>query len=271
MSGYELTRKIRERYSISELPILLLTARRRPEDVQSGFLAGANDYIAKPVDKMELVARVQALTFLKDSISERIRMESAWLQAQIEPHFLYNTLNTIAALSDIDSSKMITLLHEFGKYLRTSFDGRNLNKLIPLQEELELVRSYIYIEQARFGSRLNIEWNIDEKLDVQVPPLAIQTLTENAIKPGVLKRPQGGTVKIEAIDHGEWVKISIIDDGIGIADDSLNHLLKKKSEQDRGIGLLNTDNRLKQLFGQGVTISSELSVGTSVSFQVPKE
>ncbi|MGN1387871.1 MAG: ATP-binding protein [Bacillus sp. (in: firmicutes)] len=271
MSGYELSQKIRGRYSITELPILLLTARSQPEDVQTGFLAGANDYVTKPVDKIELIARVQALTSLKNSISERIRMESAWLQAQIEPHFLFNTLNTIAALSEIDSSKMIALLQEFGNYLRTSFSGRNLDKLITIQDELELVRSYVYIEQERFGSRLHVEWNIEEALNVQVPPLAIQTLTENAIKHGVLKRPQGGTVRIEAIMNREYVKVSVVDDGVGIEEEHLKQLLDEKPEKIRGIGLLNTDKRLKQLFGQGLTISCPSSGGTSVSFLIPIE
>lgn len=270
MSGYELSHKIREHYSITELPILLLTARSQPEDVQAGFLAGANDYITKPVDKMELIVRVQALTSLKNSIAERIRMESAWLQAQIEPHFLFNTLNTIAALSDVDSSKMTVLLHEFGNYLRASFNGRNLNKLIPIQDELELVRSYVYIEQERFGCRLMVEWEIKKELNVQVPPLAIQTLVENAIKHGVLKRPQGGTVRIKAIEQLDNVKIMIDDDGVGIEEEKLRQLLVDKKEHLRGIGLVNTDKRLKQLFGQGLVISSS-SEGTHVSFLIPKE
>ena len=164
MSGYELTRKIREWFSISELPILLLTARSQPEDVQAGFNAGANDYVTKPVDKSVLNARVQALTSIKKSINERIQMEAAWLQAQIQPHFLFNTLNTIAALSEINPTKMLTLLHEFGNYLRASFHTRNLEKIVPLKDELELVRSYLYIEQERFKERLTVEWEIEEGL-----------------------------------------------------------------------------------------------------------
>src|SRR5690625_110121 len=93
MSGYLLTQKIRDTYSISELPIILLTARNNIEDIYSGFLAGANDYLIKPVDALELIVRVDALTDLRASIQERLRMEAAWLQVQIRPHFLLNTLN----------------------------------------------------------------------------------------------------------------------------------------------------------------------------------
>ncbi|MRA75822.1 response regulator, partial [Bacillus thuringiensis] len=84
MSGYELTKMIRTQYSIAELPIVLLTARSQPEDIYTGFLAGANDYIVKPIDALELKVRINALTELKQSIHERIRMEGAWLQAQIQ-------------------------------------------------------------------------------------------------------------------------------------------------------------------------------------------
>ena len=103
MSGYELTRSIREKFSISELPILLLTARSNTEDIYTGFLAGANDYVTKPVDAVELNVRVHALTDLQASINERLGMEAAWLQAQIRPHFLLNTLNAIVSLSEIDT------------------------------------------------------------------------------------------------------------------------------------------------------------------------
>src|SRR5699024_3869871 len=95
MSGYELTETLRKQFSISELPILLLTARNQTEDIYTGFLAGANDYVAKPVDRVELQSRVAALTCLKQSVKEQLRIEAAWLQAQIQPHFLFNTINTI--------------------------------------------------------------------------------------------------------------------------------------------------------------------------------
>lgn len=271
MSGYELTKKIRERFSISELPILLLTARSQPEDVQVGFHSGANDYVTKPVEKSVFIARVRALTEIKKSINERVRMEAAWLQAQIQPHFLFNTLNTIAALSELNQTKMLNLLHEFGNYLRASFDTRNLEKVVPLKDELELVRSYLFIEQQRFGERLTVEWEIDERLAILVPPLSIQTLVENAVQHGVLKRPQGGIIQIQIKEQGDYVKISIIDNGVGMTEDKIHQLLSSKPNQTLGIGVPNTDKRLKQLYGMGLIISSELNEGTIVTFMIPKE
>ena len=89
---------------------------------------------------------------LKRSIKERLHMEAAWLQAQIQPHFLHNTLNSIASLSEVDPSRMIALLAEFSHYLRASYDISNLERFIPLEQELGLVRSYLYIEGSGSGN-----------------------------------------------------------------------------------------------------------------------
>lgn len=269
MSGYELTRKIRERFSISELPILLLTARSQMEDTQTAFFYGANDYVTKPVEKLELTARIKALTDLKRSINERVRMEAAWLQAQIQPHFLFNTLNTIVALSEVNPSKMINLLNEFGNYLHASFDPSNLNQLVPLENELELVRSYLYIQKERFEDRLNVEWEIDNDVDILIPPLSIQTIVENAIKHGILKCSSGGTIKIQIKKQVESVNIKITDNGVGISSDKQKELFNHQETKSQGIGIFNTDKRLKQLFGSGLKIVSEPNSGTIVSFSIP--
>ncbi|MBB5146174.1 sensor histidine kinase YesM [Cerasibacillus quisquiliarum] len=271
MSGYELTQHIRKQYTLSELPILLLTARNQIEDIQTGFNVGANDYVVKPVDALELSARVHSLIHLKLAIHEQLRMEAAWLQAQIRPHFLFNTLNTIASLSEIDTARMTTLLNHFGNYLRRSFNVRNTEKLIPLEEELEIVRSYVYIEQQRFGDRLTVEWDIDDDLKIDVPPLSIQPLVENAIQHGVLKRAAGGTVKISATEKEDEVTISIHDDGVGIDAAKVEKLLTDKASSKSGIGIANTNERLKKLFGKGLEIESTPNKGTTILFDVPKQ
>lgn len=269
MSGYELTRAIREKFSISELPILLLTARSLPEDIYTGFLAGANDYVTKPVDALELNVRVQALTDLKASINERLGMEAAWLQAQIRPHFLFNTLNTIVSLSEIDTTRMTKLLDKFGHYLRNSFDMKNLEQVVPLQHELELLESYVYIEKERFGDRLQVKWEVDQVKDVKIPPLSLQTLVENAVNHGVLKRIAGGTVTIRIREEDGYTEISVIDDGAGMNAEKIQQIFTTKANREKGIGLANTQQRLEQLYGKGLHIESTLGVGTTVIFKIP--
>ncbi|WP_203363355.1 ATP-binding protein [Bacillus sp. REN10] len=270
MSGYELTQHIRKRYSILELPILLLTARSNPEDVATGFAAGANDYVTKPMNALELRSRTKALIDLKLAISDRLRMEAALLQAQIQPHFLFNTLNTIASLSTIDTSRMVSLLEHFGQYLRASFDVRNLQPLVPLQHELNLLRSYLYIEKERFGDRLQIKWELDESMVIEIPPLSIQPLVENAVRHGVLKRASGGTIWIKIIDHSTYAEMTIKDDGVGMNEERVKQVLDGKIDSSRGIGLFNTNRRLQQTYGKGLQIHSSVNEGTEVSFTIPK-
>ncbi|MGZ0039357.1 ATP-binding protein [Paenibacillus ottowii] len=270
MSGYELTRRVREYFSISELPVLLLTARSQQEDLYTGFLAGANDYIMKPVDSMELKSRVRALTDVKKSARERLWMEAAWLQAQIKPHFLFNTLNTIASLSHVDHTRMVKLIEEFGKYLRSSFNPQNLDRVVSLEYELALLKSYLYIEKERFGNRLDIVWEVDEDISLLLPPLSIQPLAENAIRHGIMNRIHGGTLCIRIQQREDGTEIAILDDGVGMSQEELDRLLSPHQEQDNGIGLRNTDRRLKQVYGKGLSISSLPNQGTTVSFHVPQ-
>lgn len=267
MSGYELTRMIRDKYPISELPILLLTARSRPEDIHAGFAAGANEYVNKPVDSVDLRARVGSLIELKHSVKERLRMEAAWLHAQIQPHFLFNTLNSIASLSDTDPLRMTKLLDEFGNYLQMSFHLKNLQQVVPFEEELDLVRSYLYIKKERFGDRIDIKWEIPESLQAEIPPFSIQTLVENAVRHGILARASGGTVTIRVADEDDHLTFSVEDNGMGMAKERLDQLL---THTEGGIGLINTDRRLKQIYGQGLHIRSIQGEGTMVSFSIPK-
>lgn len=269
MSGYELSRRIREQFSISELPILLLTARSHIQDIVTGFLSGANDYISKPVNSLELKARVSALSNVKQSIGERLRMEAAWLQAQIQPHFLYNTLNTIVSLSGEDNDRMTTILHKFGQYLQKSFDPVNLERVVPLKHELELLEAYLYIEKERFGKRLNIKWEMNTETDLLIPPLSIQTLVENAIRHGVLKKVDGGTILIKVTSYEGHSEVIVQDDGIGMNEEKITEILSSKPGQTRGIGIVNTNKRLKQTFGTELNIFSTPGQGTTVMFNIP--
>ncbi|QDP99780.1 response regulator [Lysinibacillus fusiformis] len=271
MSGYELTRKIRQRFTITELPILLLTARSQPQDIENGFLAGANDYVVKPVDALEIRTRAKALTEVKQSVRERLRMEAAWLQAQIQPHFFFNTLNAILALSEIDMNRMRNLLEAFSDYLRESFKFQNIDELIPIEEELNLVRSYLFIEKERFGDRLHVTWEITENIEMMLPALTIQPLVENAVRHGIMKQVQGGNIHIQVLDYVHYVEIIVTDDGVGMDESMVQRILVRQTTNKSGVGLLNTDLRLKQHYGKGLQINSKQDYGTTVSFIVLKK
>ncbi|SFF18524.1 Sensor histidine kinase, LytS/YehU family [Paenibacillus algorifonticola] len=269
MSGYELTQKVREQFSMSELPVLLLTARSQRSDIYTGFSAGASDYVTKPVDALELRYRIRALIALKQSINERLRMEAAYLQAQIQPHFLFNTLNSLMALSDIDTENMRKLGQAFSSFLRISFDYLNTGELVELSHELELVEAYLYIEKTRFGKRLSINWEVEPGIRLLLPPLSIQPLIENAVKHGLLSRNAGGTVHLSVARREGFTLIEVKDNGKGMDQEKATQLQNAAQSGKGGIGIPNTNRRLQQLYGQGLSIVSSVNEGTTVSFVIP--
>ncbi|AZK47290.1 response regulator [Paenibacillus lentus] len=270
MSGYELTSRIRERYSLSELPVLLLTAYNRDEDIEAGFRVGANDYVTKPMKATELKSRVLSLTKLKRSVNERLRIEAAWLQAQIKPHFILNTFTAIAELSRVDMERMDALVEELDNFIRLSIDFQNSDQAASLEHELSLVQSYLYIQKERFGDRLQVIWEVDNSIQIEIPPLTIQPLVENAVIHGVLDRLAGGEVRICIKQSEHEVEVRISDNGKGMEDERLQHILERQVDNRTGIGLHNTDRRLKQLYGSGFKIDSKPGEGTTVSFSIKK-
>lgn len=265
MSGYELIEATRKKWPIVDLPIIVLSARIQREDILSAFYLGANDYVTKPVDAFELRARAQTLISLGQAINDRSRLEAAWLQAQINPHFFFNVLSSIHTLSDINQEKMIALIEAFSDYLQTSFDFDNTSLLVPIDYELNIVRSYLEIEKIRFEERITIVWDIDEDATFLLPPLSMQTIVENAIKHGLLPQIEGGTITISVKAMDNHYLIAIIDDGIGFDLQDNNPLYR-----EGGVGIPNTNLRLKQLFGSGLEVTSILGEGTTVSFKIPK-
>lgn len=217
---------------------------------------------------MEIKSRIEALTTIKQSVREQLRLEAAWLQAQIQPHFLFNALSAVTALSDINLDKMRDLLYEFSNFLRNKFKFEDMDGLVPIETELSLVRSYLYIEKVRFEERLQVVWEIDDCEDVKIPFLTIQPLVENAIKHGVMNRIRGGKIKIRISVQETHAEIAVEDDGIGMDEDQVQRLLERKADSSSGVGLINTDQRLKRHFGTGLHIESTLGTGTTVTFHV---
>lgn len=267
LTGYDLCRKIRERHTFYDLPVLFLTSRHQPADLLVGYNAGANDYVIQPINDSEFRARTRTLLRMKQSIRNQLHMEMALIQAQIKPHFLYNTLNTIASLSEIDPERTRELLNDFGSYLRSSFDLRNLDRFVPFNKEWTLVHSYLQIEQARFGGRMSVTTMLAERPNFYLPPLTIQPLVENALRHGILTRFEGGHLHIEVSEEAGGYLISVRDNGVGFPQDKIDAVLS--GTHRGGIGLVNVHQRLINAFGTGLTIKSTAGEGAEVSFRVP--
>lgn len=270
MSGYETCRRMRERYSSVELPILLTTVKNEPEDLICGFEAKANDYLIKPFHARELRARVKSLLEMKRSAEEAVRTEMAFLQAQIKPHFLFNALNSIAAVALDKPQVTYDSLMELSHYLQLSFDFGNRDKLTSLSKELELVRAYLFIEQMRFGDRLRVAYDVEEQLECLLPPLTIQPLVENAVRHGVMKRWSGGTVTVAVWSTQREVIVRVTDDGEGISRAKRSKLFEAGGGPG-GVGLRNIQQRLLRLYGHGLDVASEPGQGTSVTVRIPHD
>jgi sensor histidine kinase YesM len=188
-----------------------------------------------------------------------------FLHAQINPHFLYNTINTIRACCVTDGKKSSELLSLLSTYLRGKLTN-NDPKLIPLSDEIELIKAYLDIQQYRYEERLTVTYDIDEACDILIPCLTIQPIVENAVSHGLAPKVEGGKLHISIQKIHEGIRISIQDNGIGIDKRQLNDLLKNKSS---GIGLRNSNERLKQYYGTQLEISSHIGTGTIVSLTIP--
>lgn len=184
------------------------------------------------------------------------------LKAQIEPHFLFNSLNVISAYCRIDGEKAKELVLNLSNYFRSTLEIEG--DFSTLEKEIKLIKAYIAIEQARFSNRLSVKYLIDENLlNTRFPILIMQPIVENSIKHGILKKINGGMVSISVNDAKNEVYVEISDNGVGFenAEKSLS----------TGIGLKNVNNRLKLLYGEKHVLKIESSNnGSCVSFYIPK-
>lgn len=271
LSGYEVLGKIRKRFSPFELPVLMLTASSRTEDIRIAMEMGANDFVGKPFESEELLARVRSLTKLKTSVQLARNAEIAFLRSQIKPHFLFNSLNAIAALCMTDAQRAEELIIHLSEYLRNSFDFKQLDALTTLENELNLVSSYVSIEQARFGTRVKVECEIDANPNWMVPPLILQPIVENAIRHGIMSNSQGGTVTIIVKQHGlKELHLIVKDNGCGMSREQQQKILDL-TNTSKGIGLWNINQRLRLLYGKELQIDSRLGAGTKIEIVLPAQ
>lgn len=185
-----------------------------------------------------------------------LRLESAMreselnmLRNQMNPHFIFNAMNSIRALIDEDPVTAKLAITQLSGILRSSLlTGRK--KSVPLSEELAVVRDYLALERIRFEERLNVEWNIDPATEqLNVPPMMLQTLAENAVKHGIAKLTKGGTLRISAERGDGIVLLTVANSGV------LDHPVHQGN--GTGIGLRNTRKRLHLLYGD----QAELTIG----------
>ena len=215
----------------------------------------------------QLLSTQLSIAELDRQVELATKAELQALQAQINPHFLFNTINTIASLIRTDPARARVLLREFAAFYRQTLE--NSNDLIPLDRELQQTMRYFAFEQARFGAeRVRLEADIDDFGDLRVPSFIIQPIVENAVKHAM---PAEGQLNIDISieEAGDDVVITVADDGVGMSEEQARRLLQNASASEKGTGiaLKNVDARLRAVFGpgSGVSVSSQIGKGTQVT------
>ena len=220
----------------------------------------------------ELLSTQIAAIALEEQVQLATSMELKALQAQINPHFLFNTINTIASLIRTDPAKARVLLRDFAVFYRSTLE--DANDLIPLEREVKQVERYLSFEMARFGEeRLALEVDIDPAVyKMLVPSFMIQPLVENSVKHAM--RAEGKlTIRIEGAIDGGSIVIRVIDDGVGMDEEQKAHMMDGDSTTGLGIAVRNVRDRMRGYFGpeSRMEIESKVGVGTTVSFTLDRE
>jgi two-component system LytT family sensor kinase len=198
---------------------------------------------------------------------ERLLAEArlAALTGQINPHFLFNTLNSVSSLIRTDPDQARVMVLKLSKVLRRLL--RKHEHFSTLREELNFIEDYLSIEVVRFGDKLRFEKDVaEDTLDMLVPSMLLQPLVENSIKHGLSSKIEGGTIRIRAQRTETKLNLLVEDDGVGIPESKMATLL------ERGIGVSNVNERLKVLFGNEyrMWIDSQPGLGTRIQIEAPE-
>ena len=234
-----------------------------------------------PLDKVHFqTAKGLAVLFSTQLELEEIQIQSRMLayaeirrlQAQINPHFLFNSLNTIASFCRTQPGKARELILDLSSYMRRNLDQSK--GYITIKEELEQVEAYLAIEQARFGDRVSYHLDVTDGCENwPIPSLVIQPVVENAVKHGITPKEEGGIVSVVIDKSDDRLRICINDDGMGMSEEIVDRLYGTDEVQaaSEGIGVRNTIHRLTRLYGSAcdIAISSTVGEGTTVSFTIP--
>ena len=276
---YKISEKIIERKRFAVLYLVVYCATSVGIVIENFYINGYvshNVSFVMPVTCMVFISSVVLVHFGDTVEAFKQARKTAELQkelsdinmtlmlSQIQPHFLYNALNTIKYLTKKDPKAAETAIVKFSSYLRANMDSLTEKEPIPFKKEMEHVRNYIHIESLRFGDRLKVEYDI-ECDDFTIPPLTIQPIAENAIKHGINQRVDGGTLKISTYENEKEIFILIEDDGVGF------DINEQNNDGRSHIGMNNIRTRLKEMMNAQVEFNSVVGVGTKVTITIPKE
>lgn len=228
--------------------------------------------------------RIESLHFERETLAQQqreammqqqiVEAELRALRAQINPHFLFNALNSLANLiviNPVQAEAMTLRLAEIFRYVLM----HSSRSMTSIREEIEFLRTYLHIEEARFGDRLRVDIDIDNNTSSElIPSLILQPIVENALKHGLAPKPGNGHLRISAMMDSEYINLQVEDDGIGLANNVFNKQIGTQfpQKENSGVGLKNIAERLRTLYGEksNIDIKSRESGGVKVTVSIPR-
>lgn len=246
----------------------------------NGMKHATSDYIHTMQENHRMTELLQQEKMEHIAMEKRLetnRLEL--LKSQINPHFLFNTLNMIGSMAELEEAETtVKMTHSLAQLFRYNLSTKE--QIVPIESELTIAENYMYLQKMRFGSRVKYEVHVPEDIgDIKIPSFTMQPLVENAIVHGISRKEEGGTVSVDVRrkDDGS-IEITISDDGMGIKREVLDRLLERLNSKDEnrtsgtGIGLGNIFRRIKTLYqgGGDLEIVSEEGNGTSVILTIPQ-
>jgi len=257
---------IREHYSLGQLPILLV---QRDPDLSTHVAAQklANSVTTVLSDRFEFCQKVRTLVELQASVQSTYTSRLAFLQAQMNPHFMFNTMNTIMAMCLKEPMQAYDLLGYFSHYLRSSLFSRDLDRAYPVYEEVDLITAYLSIEKARFQDQIEYEIESDVPDDWVILPMLVEPLVENSVKHG----KQGNAVlhiRVRLTAEAQSLSVLVEDDGAGFDPQRQAHIAADSEPYNHSIGLENVKARLKLFYNESLRMESAPGQGTRICFAV---
>lgn len=264
--------------SLSSVIVAPLIVNKKVVGTLKLFRTGKGCITLTEAELIQGMADVLSLQLTQVTLNEQNALleqaEFNVLKAQVRPHFLFNILGIISALTRTNVEKSRSVIKDLAGFLRKTLNREK--QIITLEEELDTVHMYLRLEQCRYGERIKVEEKIPPHLLKQrMPIFSLQPLVENAITHGLSRKRGGGTIKIVAKAQEDLILLSIQDDGVGITKNQLAALLKNKPVFDGNgrtrIGIKNVHFRLQRLYGEeyGLTIESKEREGTKVLMRLP--
>lgn len=259
---------VRRHYPMTALPILMLLPDLYAEN--SFYLRSAvNDYLIPPYSQVSLEKKIDALVAVKKTADIALEAQLEFWQSQINPHFIFNSINSIMHMCIKEPMKAYELLDDFSEYLRGHLLSLSLNRAYTIQKEINLISAYLQIEKARFPDKIHYELDVDCAEDFPILPLLIEPLIENSIKHSPMHET-GVAVNVQIYEMENQLIVRVADNGNGMSPEMIRKILSDTYESN-SIGLSNVCSRLRHYYRTLPTIESEPNAGTTVQFIISRE